>query len=36
MTTLSICLEMFYEDEPFPDRIDRVAALGFDAVEFWT
>lgn len=36
MKTPSICLEMVYEDEPFPRRIDRVAALGFDAVEFWT
>lgn len=32
----SICLEMVYEDEPFPDRIDRVTQLGFDTVEFWT
>lgn len=36
MTTPSICLEMIYEDEPFPRRIDRVAELGFEAVEFWT
>lgn len=27
---------MIYEDEPFPHRIDRVAELGFEAVEFWT
>jgi hydroxypyruvate isomerase len=27
---------MIYEDEPFVDRIDRVADLGFDTVEFWT
>jgi hydroxypyruvate isomerase len=27
---------MIYEDEPFPDRIDHVADLGFDTVEFWT
>ena len=32
----SICLEMIYEDEPFADRIDHVAAHGFDTVEFWT
>lgn len=32
----SICLEMIYEDEPFVDRIDRVADRGFDTVEFWT
>lgn len=27
---------MIYEDEPFPRRIDRVAELGFDAIELWT
>lgn len=27
---------MIYEDEPFLDRIDHVADLGFDTVEFWT
>lgn len=32
----SICLEMIYEEVPFVDRIDRVAELGFDTVEFWT
>lgn len=32
----SICLEMIYEDEPFADRISRVAKHGFDTVEFWT
>ncbi|WP_280537740.1 TIM barrel protein [Halopenitus sp. POP-27] len=32
----SICLEMIYEDVPFVDRIDRVAAHGFETVEFWT
>ena len=36
MTMASICLEMIYQDGPFPHRIDRVAELGFDAVEFWT
>jgi hydroxypyruvate isomerase len=35
MTAASICLEMIYNDEPFTRRIDRVAELGFDAVEFW-
>jgi len=32
----SICLEMIYEDDPFVDRIDRVADHNFDTVEFWT
>jgi hydroxypyruvate isomerase len=32
----SICLELIYEDLPFLDRVDRVAAYGFDTVEFWT
>lgn len=27
---------MVFEDDPFERRIDRVAAMGFDAVEFWT
>ncbi|WP_394743111.1 hydroxypyruvate isomerase family protein [Natronococcus roseus] len=27
---------MIYEDEPFVDRIDRVADHGFDTVEFWS
>lgn len=27
---------MIYEDEPFLDRIDRVADAGFESVEFWT
>jgi len=31
MTTASICLEMIYEDEPFPHRIDRVAEIGSTA-----
>lgn len=32
----SICLEMVYEDEPFTQRIDRIADMGFEAVEIWT
>lgn len=36
MTTPSICLEMVYEDDPITRRIDHVAELGFEAVEFWT
>ena len=36
MVEFSICLEMIYEDEPFVDRIDRVAGQGFETVEFWT
>ena len=32
----SICLELIYEDLPFLDRLDRVAAYGFETVEFWT
>lgn len=27
---------MIYEEEPFVERIDRVADIGFDTVEFWT
>ncbi len=32
----SICLELIYEDLPFLDRVDRVAAYGFETIEFWT
>jgi hydroxypyruvate isomerase len=32
---LSPCLELFFRDLPFPDRIAAVADAGFDAAEFW-
>ena len=35
MPKLSVCIEMFWRDLPYPDRIARVAALGFPAFEFW-
>ncbi|WP_436922946.1 hydroxypyruvate isomerase family protein [Halosimplex amylolyticum] len=35
MVDLSVCVEMVYDDEPFEDRIERAAAAGADAVEFW-
>jgi len=31
----SVCIEMIFTEVPFLDRIDKAAALGFDAVEFW-
>jgi len=36
MVRLSVCIEMFWHDLPFEERIGRVAALGFTAFEFWS
>ena len=30
-----ICLEMVFTDLPPEERIERIAAAGFDSVEFW-
>ena len=35
MPRLSVCIEMFWPDCPYEERIARVAALGFTAYEFW-
>ena len=35
MVKLSVCIEMFWRDRPFAERIRRVAGLGFRACEFW-
>lgn len=35
MPRLSVCIEMFWTDLPYPERIAHVAAAGLDAVEFW-
>ncbi len=35
MPKLSVCIEMFWRDDPYEERIQRVAALGFPAFEFW-
>lgn len=35
MPKLSVCIEMFWSDRPFEERIARVASLGFTAFEFW-
>lgn len=35
MPKLSVCIEMFWTDLPFDERIGRVRAAGIDAVEFW-
>ncbi|WP_114576379.1 hydroxypyruvate isomerase family protein [Saliphagus sp. LR7] len=35
MVSLSVCVEMVYDDEPFEARIGRAAEAGADAVEFW-
>ncbi|RME57454.1 MAG: hydroxypyruvate isomerase [Caldilineae bacterium] len=35
MPKLSVCIEMFWMELPYPERVRRVAALGFEAYEFW-
>ena len=35
MPKLSVCIEMFWPDQPNEERIARVASLGFGAFEFW-
>ena len=35
MPKLSVCIEMFWTDLPFDERIRRVAAAGYSAYEFW-
>ena len=35
MPKLSVCVEMYWRDLPYEERIRRVAALGFPAFEFW-
>jgi hydroxypyruvate isomerase len=31
----SICAELFFTELPFPERLKKIAASGFSAVEFW-
>ncbi|NLX35084.1 MAG: TIM barrel protein [Chloroflexi bacterium] len=35
MPKLSVCIEMFWRDRPFAERIAQVARLGYQAFEFW-
>lgn len=35
MPNLSVCIEMYWRDLPYEERIARVAGLGFRACEFW-
>lgn len=35
MLKFSACIEMIFREEPFLDRIDRVAEAGLQAFEFW-
>lgn len=35
MPRLSVCIEMFWRDRPYEERIARVAELGYPAFEFW-
>jgi len=35
MVQLSVCIEMFWRDQPHQERIASAAALGYQACEFW-
>ncbi len=35
MAKLDVCLECFFTDLPYEERVRRIAELGFDCVEFW-
>ncbi len=35
MPKLSVCVEMFWKDEPYERRAELAAGLGYEAVEFW-
>ena len=35
MIKFSACIEALYKDVPFTERIERVAAVGMKAFEFW-
>ncbi|MEA3407651.1 MAG: TIM barrel protein [Chloroflexota bacterium] len=35
MPKLSVCIEMVWREEPYEERIARVAEIGFPAFEFW-
>lgn len=35
MPKLSVCIETFWSDRPYDERVRRVAALGYPAFEFW-
>jgi len=35
MAKLDVCVEIFFGDQPYAERLARIAALGFRAYEFW-
>jgi hydroxypyruvate isomerase len=35
VATLGVCIETFFTDLPYPERIRRAAACGYTAYEFW-
>ncbi len=35
MVRLSVCIEMYWPELPFAQRVERVAAAGLTAIEFW-
>jgi hydroxypyruvate isomerase len=36
MARFSVCVEMFWKDDPYEVRVEKAAALGFRAAEFWS
>ena len=36
MAKLCVCLETVFRDLPFLERIDRIADLGYEVMEFWS
>ncbi len=35
MLKIGVCIEMLFTDLPYPKRIEKVAEIGFPAIEFW-
>lgn len=35
MAKLSVCMETFFPETPFVERVGKIAEAGFEAVEFW-
>ncbi len=36
MLNFSPCLEIFFNDLPFEERIRKIAEIGYDYFEFWS
>jgi hydroxypyruvate isomerase len=35
MAKVGVCIELFFSDRPYAERLERIAALGFRYYEFW-